>query len=118
VRVMDLERRGSEGGTPMKGRRAATPTKSRRMTGSRCSGELWECRLRKVACGFDGSGVDGRRRGETGTGQRPPFVLKRGSMVRVRVGKRGGVGMGTSTWRREKEGSAWAHPRCRANRGG
>jgi hypothetical protein len=41
--------------------------------------------------------------------------VKRG---RDSVGKRGGVRMGTSTWRREKEGSAWAHPRCRANRGG
>jgi hypothetical protein len=45
------ERRGSEGGTLRKGRRAVAPAESRRLTGARCSGELRECRLGKAACG-------------------------------------------------------------------
>jgi hypothetical protein len=140
VRVVDWERRGSEGGAPRKGRRAVAPTKSQRMTGLRCSGELWECHLGKAARGSGGSGVDERRTGQKrGTGWRPTFVLK-AARWRGQRGKRVGVGVDASMWRREKEetgrggglvrwsvarggrqwpptvGRGWRH--CHANRGG
>jgi hypothetical protein len=48
VSAIDWERRGSEGGAPRKGRRAAMLAKSQWMMGPRCSGELRECHLRKA----------------------------------------------------------------------
>jgi hypothetical protein len=58
VRVVDLERRGSEGGPPRKGRRVVAAAKSRRLTGPRCSGELRGCWPEKVVRGSGGSGGD------------------------------------------------------------
>jgi hypothetical protein len=91
---MDWERRGLEGDAPRKGRRAAAAAKSRWMTDPRCSGELRECRLGKVACGSGGSGIDEKGRGETAMGRRPTFVLKSGLVVRAE----GEKGVGASAW--------------------
>jgi hypothetical protein len=56
-----------------------------------------------VARGSGGSGVDERGRGETGMGRQSVLFLKQSARWRgMREGKRG-VGVGPSSWRREKE---------------
>jgi hypothetical protein len=55
-----------------------------------------------VVHGSGGSGVDERRRGETGTGRRSA-LLKHGLVVQVKREKGGWVSVGSSAWRREKE---------------
>jgi hypothetical protein len=91
VRVVDWERRGSEGGAPRKGWRAVAPAKSRRLTGPRCSGELRGGWPRKTACGNGGSGVDERGKGEMGRdGGRHLFSKKLARWRGPIEGKRGG----------------------------
>jgi hypothetical protein len=75
------------------------PAKSRRLTGPRCSGELWGGWPGKAVHGSGASGVDERGWGETGTGRQLVFVLKKN-----RLG-------GTSQDREKGRGSAWARPR-------
>jgi hypothetical protein len=76
VRAVDWERRGSEGGAPRNRRRAAASAKSRWLMGPRCLGELRDCQLGMAVCGFGGWG---------------------------REEKGGGVDVGASASRREKE---------------
>jgi hypothetical protein len=56
----------------------------------------------KVVHGSGGSGVDERRRGETGTGRRSA-LLKHNLVVQVKREKGGWVSVGSFAWRREKE---------------
>jgi hypothetical protein len=105
VRVIDLERKGSEGSTPRKRGKSGGAGQIPPADGPRCSGELRGAWPRMAAHSFGGSGMDERGRGETGSGRWPTFILKENnSVVQPREGREGGaVGVGAPAWRREKK---------------
>jgi hypothetical protein len=78
------------------------PAKSRWMTGPRCSGELRECQLGKAALDSSGLSMGERRTCEMGMGWLP-MLLKSSSVAWGREEKGGGVDVGASVLRREKE---------------
>jgi hypothetical protein len=82
VRAVDWERRGSEGGTPRKGRREVAPAKSQPES-------YGERQLGEVALGSGGSGGDEKRMGRNGDGTASVTFEKRLGGMGQR-GKKGG----------------------------